>query len=128
MENQFVSFDIALELKELGFDEPCFATFEQHKNNKLTFCSPEIIELLGGYTKSVYNKGNYPCVLAPLYQQVLDWFREKHNIHIWIIPNSLNDYSYHYFKDGGYTFTKNGFISYKEALNEVIKEALKLIK
>ena len=80
MKNQFVTYEIALKLKELGFDEPCLATYS--------------------YNTQLYDKGKfrieitpqpfyYPDVnplprfiLAPLWQQVIDWFREKHKINI----------------------------------------------
>ena len=28
MKNEFVTYEIALELKELGFDEPCFKAYD----------------------------------------------------------------------------------------------------
>ena len=35
MEKQFVSYEIALKLKEIGFDEPVFATFNYENKPKL---------------------------------------------------------------------------------------------
>jgi hypothetical protein len=61
MEKEFVPYELALRLKVLGFDEPCFGFYDEWDNNKA----------IGG---------NYPCDginSAPLYQQAFRWFREK---------------------------------------------------
>jgi hypothetical protein len=71
MKNEFVPYDIALAMKELGFDEPCFGFYNDMDNN-----TP-----MGG---------NYPCDglnSAPLYQQAFRWFREKYNLYATIVPN-----------------------------------------
>jgi hypothetical protein len=64
MKNEFVPYDIALAMKQLGFDEPCFGFYSLHEAN----------EAVGG---------NYPCDgtnNAPLYQQAFRWFREKYDL------------------------------------------------
>lgn len=33
--NQFCSYEIALKLKELGFDEKCFAIYDAYQDNRL---------------------------------------------------------------------------------------------
>ena len=74
IEKQFVSYKIALKLKEIGFDEPiyCFDETFWYINGNFSLCNDEYKELL---PEKEY-------VLAPLYQQVLQWFREKHKWHI----------------------------------------------
>lgn len=56
------------------------------------------------------------------------WLREKHNVHIWVFPLSLNNYQYNYFKDGGYTFGVSGHTTYEEALEIGLRQGLTLIK
>ena len=73
MNKEYVPYEQALEIKELGFDEPCFAFY----NGKfLDF------KVQGGDTCAPYlsteNRGE--CPNAPLYQQAFRWFREKHNL------------------------------------------------
>ena len=72
MKKQFVTYEIALKLKELGFDKPCFGFFDGSRNNKLWYEMP--------------NKGiNYIptyAILAPLWQQVIDWLANTHKIFI----------------------------------------------
>jgi hypothetical protein len=66
MNEEFVSYEIALKLKELGFDEPCFGIYY---NKTKEFILGKIVN---EYTLEVRT-------WCPLYQQVFRWFREKHN-------------------------------------------------
>ena len=64
MKKEFITYEQAVALKELGFDEPCFGFYNDMENNKP----------MGG---------NFPCDgrnSAPLYQQAFRWFREKYNL------------------------------------------------
>jgi hypothetical protein len=71
MKTEFIPYKQALELKELGFDEPCFGLWNLN-NGKYE------VDIIGvcQYSKEF----KYREVLAPLYQQVFRWFREKYNI------------------------------------------------
>lgn len=70
MENYFVHYEQALALKELGFNETCFGGYLKDTG-----------ELWIGYVKSQggeqFNREYH--ILAPLYQQVFKFFRERHN-------------------------------------------------
>jgi hypothetical protein len=70
MEKEFIPYKQALELEELGFDEPCIATIDQ--------------------TGYIHIKGTeypirgdmwYNTIDAPLYQQAFRWFRENYGLH-----------------------------------------------
>jgi hypothetical protein len=71
MEKEFVPYELALDLKELGFDEPCLKYYVKQELN--TDYSHSILKL------KQENFINGEC-LAPLYQQAFRWFREKHNL------------------------------------------------
>jgi len=68
MEKEFIPYEQALALKELGFDEPCVAIFG--RNNELSVDD-------GFYKQENYHKDT---VLAPTYSQAFRWFREKYNL------------------------------------------------
>ena len=115
MKHLFVPYELALKLKEKGFDERCFA-----------FCDKE----------DVYFKGDVRCNLvtqipALLYQQVVDWFREKHNIVIELTYASNiqgeSGFKYHLRKDSNYNSKIGVVFPYYKALTKAIEEALKLI-
>lgn len=71
MEKEFVSYEIALELKQLGFDDPCFGRIYADGG----------IELLSYLYKNSDQIGEGTSCSAPLYQQVFRWFREKYGVH-----------------------------------------------
>ncbi len=71
MEKQFVTYEIAKKLKELGFDEPCLAKHDlKHILLRVEEC------------KSQENAQELDYILAPLYQQAFRWFREKHGLFV----------------------------------------------
>jgi hypothetical protein len=75
MEIEFVPYEQALALKELGFDEPCAACYYKKFDNEI------------GYHK-VYRDFNFVqlTVSAPTYSQAFRWFREKYDLHYQLIP------------------------------------------
>jgi hypothetical protein len=87
----FVPYQQALELKELGFDEPCFTYY---------FCngilsdtpreSGDDIKYQGDCKfdnhQNSYLEEDDDCS-APLFSQAFGWFREKHGIFVSIVPN-----------------------------------------
>ena len=100
MNKDFIPYEQSLELKELGFDEPCFMFYEQGTSSK--YLQKGINDdYWGDYSEprdwnSIPNKPWKPfcqCVSAPLYQQVFRWFREKYNAHIY--PQKFTDNTWH---------------------------------
>ena len=67
MKEQFVTYEIALKLKELGFDEECCAIYRKDR----------LYPILG-FEK--INSTKQSVITASLWQQVIDWLREKHNL------------------------------------------------
>jgi hypothetical protein len=77
MKDLFVSYEQALELKELGFDEPCLA-----------FYNGKFLDSTEYDFDSCVSKDIRDCVLAPLKQQVYVWFIEKQGLNSWILSIS----------------------------------------
>jgi hypothetical protein len=77
MEKEFIPYEQALALQELGFDEPCFAIY----------CFKELrIGIFSNLSIS------YNTILAPLYQQAFRWFREKYGLyHLIGLDDSLEN-------------------------------------
>ena len=73
MENFFIPYKLAVIAKEKGFDGLCIACYDK-------------LNMLATYTKLfqpiAYNNDAY-CISAPTYQQIIDWFRDKHDIVIY---------------------------------------------
>jgi hypothetical protein len=72
MNKEFVTYEQALALKELGFDEPCLGYYSALNEGRL--CRYEQLEF--EYCKNTLQ----PLVTAPLYQQAFRWFREKYGL------------------------------------------------
>ena len=80
MESEFIPYKIALELKELGFDEPCL--MNHYGNERLHVGRLYLPSSFGkGRNSEMYEDSlRDGDITAILYQQVFRWFREKHNL------------------------------------------------
>ena len=74
MKNEFIPYELALELKQLGFDEPCFAVY--YSKDK-SFSWHHHIDHTND--EPVLDSGEYN-ISAPLFQQAFRWFRDVHNL------------------------------------------------
>ena len=134
MKEQFCTFDIALKLKELGFDEKCFGYFKEGDitgNHELTYSV--------GIHNRVTQKFNSGTIAAPLWQQVVDWLLKDKKLLIVVKPfitkgQTLEFSSFvvetnrtinNWFPE--HTIYKI-FSSYEEARKQAILKALTLIK
>lgn len=84
MKKQFVTYDIALKLKELGFDEECLCTYgksdKRFMRNPGTNMIDEPVEDNPYYWQN--SKVHESVICAPLWQQVIDWLREKYGFYV----------------------------------------------
>lgn len=71
MNNEFVTYDQALKLKELGFDMKSFGYYTEGDK--------DWIHVDAGVRNSACEVG---LICAPLKQQAFKWFRETHNIKV----------------------------------------------
>ena len=72
LEQEFIPYEQALALKELGFDEPCFCIYNREKVLRFNNLNNPNDRNRG--VKLTANNGRYP---APLYQQAFRWFESK---------------------------------------------------
>lgn len=120
MEKEFVPYEIALALKELGFDEPCLGLF---KFDNLSLKYPYLTNT--GLSNSNLDK----YCSAPLYQQAFRWFRDKYNL---MIPIYKDDIGQYYFSipnsDRLLDTTNYCSESYEEAELECLKKLIEIVK
>ena len=86
MNKEFVTYEQALALKELGFDEPCLA-FYDGKNTE-SFYFNNLRDASGDYIP-FQKHDRLKWFGAPLYQQAFRWFREKHDIQGYIYSSTV---------------------------------------
>lgn len=124
MKNLFVPYKIALQLKEKGFNEECIGYWWD--KNWMRDTQKEVKEVHHLSLPTNHNK--LPSrVSSILYQQVIDWFREKHNIMLelhW--QEGTQNYSFCYGYKAGKWFFPKETSNYYQSLNKAIEEALKL--
>ena len=112
MENEFIPYEQALALKELGFDEPCFGYYYTLNGKDWKFAEKSEYYRLD----DEINIGGKFSLLAPTYSQAFRWFREKYNIHNGIYPY----YDEYEFQIKDFRLTTNtpinsGLMKYEEA-------------
>lgn len=110
MTKEFVKFEQALALRELGFDEPCFTSYDDEGDlrNPFDYSNSEYDHnrrYIGDTKHFVYNSkltienfnGNKDLytqfIAAPLYQQAFRWFRSEYNL-VSIVANDDGDIEY----------------------------------
>jgi len=145
MKHLFVPYELAVKLKEVGFDENCFGGFDAYKELRFDY--------IGYVNNSDFSMPPRNHTAAPLYQQVVDWLWDKHMIFISPTRESLGsdewEFGYHIewlpkdcweLKRRGTSFQyKNSYTespggtyygawaTINEALTNAIEAALKLI-
>lgn len=120
MNNEFISYEQALVLKELGFNEECFAHFVKYYDEiKCILNSDDFDEW---WTN---NSDNLECK-APLYQQAFRWFREKHNLYSFVFVFDQG-FGYETYKEGVIQ-TNESFESYDEAEIACLDKLIELVK
>ena len=128
MKHLFLPYNLALLAKEKGFDEECLARWENFSDSWNNY------SMWGGISEIEKEEENFKLLLtenllenyyknvikAPLYQQVIDWFREKHGIQFaefpWKIGNPVR-----------YGLHRNGEFLGGFELDKAIETAFKLI-
>jgi hypothetical protein len=122
----FTLYPEALELKQLGFDEPCLAYY---KDGRITGVNKWDREDWGFHviTNKEVTSVTSEIVLAPTYSQAFRWFREKHGLCLVIKP--IDDKKL----ELGYSLLKNGLImnahlTYEEAELACLRKLIEIVK
>ena len=138
MTQEFIPYEQALALKELGFDEPCFG-FYNHQGILILMNQEDELNIQV-YKNSYVKLGKQYS--APLYQQAFRWFREKHNIQGYIYSSTVRGNVEKTKQFTGYIWNINGidipFLStdardelhdtYEEAELECLKKLIEIVK
>lgn len=117
MKQFFIPYDLAKQLKEKGFNEPCLAYF--------TLVTEKIY--LSDENLCTYQNLFKDYILAPIYDQVLDWFLNEHKIYVSHTFSWSNGFDGLVDTNDEWRLTGYGPNKY-DSLNEAIKIALNLIK
>jgi hypothetical protein len=127
MNKEFVTYEQALALKELGFDEECFKWY--HNPDLLT--DDELF--------LIYNNDNELFAFAPLKQQVFRWFREKYNLYSAVNVDQTTEPKFAYCISSYWhdalswgwdtiVFNSDLYYEYEEAENACIDKLIEIAK
>jgi hypothetical protein len=117
MQKEFCDYTISLVLKELGFNEPCLAYYVNE-----TFKCKIYLNKDANYN-SDFTIGN--LIAAPLYSQIIDWFREKYGLHIDIGLDDKEEGYYNYAINLNWRYDGG---TYYEARKLAILDAIKVVQ
>ena len=124
----FTLYPEALELKQLGFDEPCFAFYqvEYHENSPIMVDDNEQYRRTG-FRTCINSEIASHYTSCPTYSQAFRWFREKHSL-----GHMINGIGYESFimNIGGILHIFNGseFNTYEEVELRCLKHLIKTVK
>jgi hypothetical protein len=107
MEKEFVPYELALKMKALGFDEPCFG---HYNNGELVYSS---------HTNNNMQRFRYS---APLYQQAFRWFREKYDLNYVIVKAESWFYTIIEYD------AQEGFNTYEEAELACLENLIEIVE
>ena len=125
MDKEFIPYEQALELKELGFDEECLGYYH-------TTLSSSDVDLVIVKTPNRFyyliKIPEYFDTLAPLYQQAFRWFREN-GIDYSIVPMRIGGWKeYQYVIFTLDEIVETGFDTYEEAELACLKKLIEIVK
>ena len=129
MKKEFIPYEQALALKELGFDEPCFGYYLDEKLN--IFHSTSVNDRINSKTIEIFRSD---VITSPTFSQAFRFFREKYNL----IPNIHSIYSDEthteikfWFWFGNYEDDSDDEVfygTYEESELECLKKLIQIVK
>jgi hypothetical protein len=126
----FVPYELALELKQLGFDEPCLGHYQDRDETTLhgAVATSKNVYFSIGETNKGFIVRNSPisnCVLAPTYSQAFRWFRDKHQLihHMYWVYKKMYDGVDWIFHIKGINMINNNVVPHDETRFETYEEA-----
>jgi hypothetical protein len=123
MKNVFVSYEIASELKELGFDEPCFTYYYNVSSKLRTNIS---VNIDNGWT---YFPNKKSIILAPTFSQAFKFFREKYKLPSWVYTSDNEKFYYGILRDTRFLIDGNKpYETYEEAELACLLKLIEVVK
>ena len=130
MNKEFIPYEQALALKELGFDEPCLASWTYKTKERIPTlygCGALLFDTDGLIT----NQTEDIICSAPLYQQAFKFFRDKHKLAADIRSEHLGYYTSIVNRDVMIRIVMkpvNIFETYEEAESACLDKLIEIIK
>ena len=119
IEREFIPYEQALEIKELGFNQPCFGYYTGDKKH---------LQLRPNMGRMNEPSDDVPT--APTFSQAFRFFREKYKLHLTITSISQESWQWHITTPGeslGKLYEED-FYTYEEAELECLIALINIVK
>ncbi len=124
MEKEFVSYEMALALKELGFNEPCFTYYYNVSSKLRTNIS---VDINNGWIYSLNKK--LAITLAPTFSQAFKFFREEYKLPSWVYTSDNEKFYYGILRDTRFLIDGNKpYETYEEAELACLLKLIEVVK
>ena len=126
MEKEFIPYEQALALKELGFDFDVFRSYDT-----------SVVNLDGQFLLDYYyNVRSVDEIKAPTYSQAFRWFREKYSLYSHVRESYAFDNTLEFVTQINGSYVNHGiadkpinrFETYEEAELECLKKLIEIVK
>jgi hypothetical protein len=114
MEKEFVPYELAVKLKTLGYDGPCFGVY--------------IAGHLMITYDSIYNSTDIPVVKAPTFSQAFKWFREKYGHWSYIKEATKGTCRFYIEKFDEKFFNSETYKTYGEAELSCLEKLIEIVE
>jgi hypothetical protein len=122
LEREFIPYEQALALKELGFNKPCLSRY-----CRVTEWEVTTGKILFQLSDCELNEKN--LIKAPTLSQAFRFFRKKYGICSWVYQVEDNRYFFSQLKNGRYLVNKRSeYDTYEEAELECLKKLIEIVK
>ncbi len=131
MNKEFVSYEQALALKELGFDESCVMYWRPEMDGSMHLWHHDDAYFWDATGSNNSDNAKWVTCTAPLYQQAFRWFRDNHGL-IGLVEggydNGKNIFTYVIWEGFKDNMIDEYFISYEEAEQACLDKLIELLK
>ena len=130
MNKEFVNYNQALKLKELGFDEPCFGFYQlEYGEIRPIMVDDNEQYRLTGYRTCKNSEIPKHYTSAPTFSQAFRWFREKYGMIFTLIASTYYYPSVSFINtDGNSEIELGEFETYEEAELACLDKLIEIVE
>jgi len=130
MNKEFVNYNQALKLKELGFDEPCFGFYQlEYGEIRPIMVDDNEQYRLTGYRTCKNSEIPKHYTSAPTFSQAFRWFREKYGMIFTLIASTYYYPSVSFINtDGNSEIELGEFETYEEAEIACLEKLIEIVE
>lgn len=128
MEKEFIPYELAVKLKELGFNEHCFAFYQREYAESIpTMVDDNEQYRLTGFRTCKNSQIPEHYVSAPTFSQAFRWFRKKEFL-IDVTSLNSNEYEFYIQWSFAYSFLSDIYKTYEAAELACLDKLIEIVE